>query len=241
MTTAMGNRRGATLSIDIGGSGLKMLVLDPEGVPVNDRLRIDTPRPARPKPVLKALVDLVDQQPTFDRVSVGFPGVVVNNSIVSAPNLDGEWPGFPLARELEVRTERMVRIANDADVQGLGVVDGEGVEMVLTLGTGMGSALFVDGRLVPNLELGHHNFRKRTSYEEYIGAMALKKVGIKRWSKRVVRVLETIQPIWNPHRIFIGGGNAKRLKGEFPANVTVVSNLAGLLGGVRLWEHRAHS
>ncbi len=237
----MGSRRGATLSIDIGGSGLKMLVLDPEGIPVNDRRRVATPRPARPKPVLKALVDLMDAQPTFDRISVGFPGVVVDNAIVSAPNLDGEWTGFPLARELEVRTERMVRIANDADVAGLGVVDGDGVEMVLTLGTGMGSALFVDGKLVPNLELGHHPFHKSTSYEEYLGAVALKKVGTKRWSKRVIRVLQTIQPIWNPRRIYIGGGNAKKLKTELPANVAVVSNLAGLLGGVRLWEHSVHS
>ena len=234
-------RRGVTLSIDIGGSGLKMLVLDPEGVPVNDRHRVATPRPARPKPVLRALVDLIENQPMFDRVSVGFPGVVINNAIMSAPNLDGEWAGFPLARELEVRTERMVRIANDADVQGLGAIEGTGVEMVLTLGTGMGSALFVDGKLVPNLELGHHPFHKRTSYEEYVGNLALKKVGLKRWSKRVMRVIETIQPIWNPNRIYIGGGNAKRLKVEFPENIRVVSNLAGLLGGVRLWENPVHS
>lgn len=233
------SRRGATLSIDIGGTGLKMLVLDREGLPVNDRSRVPTPRPARPKPVLKAIIDLVDAQPIFDRISVGFPGVVIDNAIVSAPNLDGEWTGFPLARELEVRTERMVRIANDADVQGLGVVEGQGVEMVLTLGTGMGSALFVDGRLVPNLELGHHPFHKQTSYEEYLGNMALKKVGAKRWSRRVRRVLETIQPIWNPNRIFVGGGNARKIKGLLPDNVTIVSNLAGLLGGVRLWENNA--
>lgn len=234
-------RRGATLSIDIGGSGLKMLVLDPEGVPINERHRIATPRPACPKPVLKALVDLMDEQPVFDRVSVGFPGVVVDNTIVSAPNLDGEWAGFPLARELEIRTERMVRIANDADVAGLGVVEGQGVEMVLTLGTGMGSALFVDGKLVPNLELGHHPFHKHTNYEDYVGQLALKKVGAKRWSKRVLRVIDTIQPIWNPSHIYLGGGNAKRLKVDLPANVTVISNLAGLCGGVRLWEHSSYA
>ena len=231
------SRRGTTLSIDIGGSGLKMLVLDPEGVPLNERHRVRTPQPAAPKPVLKALVDAMDTQPDFDRVSVGFPGVVIDNVIKSAPSLDGAWIGFPLARELEIRTERMVRIANDADVHGLGAIEGEGVEMVLTLGTGMGSALFVDGKLVPNLELGHHPFHKRTSYDDYVGQLALKRVGLKRWSKRVLRVVETIQPIWNPHRIFIGGGNAKRLRVELPDNIKVVSNLAGLLGGVRLWEH----
>ncbi len=214
-----------------------MMVLDGEGVPINDRSRVSTPRPARPKPVLKAIIDLVETQPGFDRVSVGFPGVVIDNTIKSAPNLDGEWAGFPLARELETRTERMVRIANDADVHGLGAIEGQGVEMVLTLGTGLGSALFVDGRLVPNLELGHHPFHKGSSYEEYIGQAALKKVGVKRWSKRVIRVVETIQPIWNPNRIFLGGGNAKRLKIDLPENTRVVSNIAGLLGGVRLWEH----
>lgn len=227
---------GATLTIDVGGTGIKSMVLDEVGDPISERVREKTPRPAKPDAVLDTIMAVIAPQPAFDRVSVGFPGVVVNNIVHTAPNLDGNWAGFPLGRELEVRTERMVRIANDADVQGLGVVEGEGVEMVLTLGTGLGSALFLDGRLVPNLELGHHPLKKSTTYEEYVGKVAFRHVGEKRWNKRVRRVLAQIQPIWNPRHIYLGGGNAKKLKGDLPPNVTIVPNIAGLLGGIRLWR-----
>ena len=228
---------GTTLSVDIGGSGIKTLLLDARGSPVGERRREPTPRPARPEPVVDLIADLASQGDYFDRIAVGFPGVVIDNVIKTAVNLHPEWIDFPLGRTLEVRLERMVKVANDADVQGLAAVEGKGVEMVLTLGTGMGSALFFDGQLVPNLELGHHPFRKKQSYEDYVGRAALDSVGAKRWSKRVVRVLETIYPIWNPRKIYIGGGNAKKLKqSQLPRYVEVVPNLAGLLGGYKLWD-----
>ncbi len=226
----------ATLTIDVGGTGIKSMVLDEAGEPISERVRVRTPRPATPEAVVAAIMAVIKPQPAFERISVGFPGVVVDNVVHTAPNLDGEWAQFPLGRELEVATERMVRIANDADVQGLGVIEGEGVEMVLTLGTGMGSALFVDGHLVPNLELGHHPLTKKRTYEEYIGKAALKAIGDKAWNKRVRRVLAQIQPIWNPRLIHVGGGNAKKLKGSLPDNVRIVPNVAGLLGGIRLWR-----
>lgn len=226
-----------TLVVDIGGSGVKALLLDPQGSPVSDRHREPTPRPARPGPVVDLIVDLAARTGGFDRVSVGFPGVVTDHVVKTAVNLHSDWVDFPLGRELEVRLERRVRVANDADVQGLGVVQGRGVELVLTLGTGMGSALFVDGRLVPNLELAHHPFRKKRTYEEYVGRAALDGVGAKRWAKRVVRVLETLHPIFNPRRIYVGGGNAKKLDpGKLPRDVEVVPNVAGLLGGYKLWD-----
>ena len=128
-------------------------------------------------------------------------------------------------------------MANDADVQGLGDIQGHGVEVVLTLGTGLGSALFVDGTLVPNLELGHHPLRGNRTYEEYVGKKALEEIGKKRWRKRVLKVLQQVEPIWNPTRIFLGGGNAKLLKVEdLPENVTVSPNSAGITGGIALWR-----
>lgn len=226
----------ATLTIDIGGTGIKAMVLDEAGEPISERVRLETPRPAKPAPVLETIMSVIEPQPAFERVSVGFPGVVIDNVVHTAHNLHDDWIGFPLGRELELRTERMVRVANDADVQGLGVVEGVGVEMVLTLGTGLGSALFVDGHLVPNLELGHHPLRKGSTYEEYVGKAALAAVGAKRWNKRVRRVLAQIQPIWNPRKIYVGGGNAKKLRGELDDNVAIVPNVAGLLGGIRLWR-----
>ncbi len=225
-----------TLAIDIGGTGLKALILDHAGKPVVERVRVETPRPAKPALVIDALVGIVKGLGDFDRISVGFPGVVVDGVTHTAPNLDPSWARFPLAKELQKRLGKPARVLNDAGVQGYGVISGKGTEMVLTLGTGMGCALYVDGRYVPNLELAHHPFRHGKTYEEYIGNKALDKVGKKQWNKRVARVIAAIEPIFNPTRIYLGGGNAKKLKQKLPKNVTVTDNVAGLLGGIALWR-----
>jgi polyphosphate glucokinase len=227
---------GGTLAIDIGGTGLKAAVLDPEGSPLNERVRIETPRPATPQAVLEALGKLIEQQPAFERISVGFPGVVADGIVRTAPNLDEGWADYPLASELSRITGRAVRVANDADVQGLGVIEGHGVEMVVTLGTGLGSGLYIDGRLVPNLELAHHPFRNGDTYEEQLGVRALEKVGKNKWNKRVRRMIRQLEPIFNYRVLYIGGGNAKKIKGELPPNVKVIDNVAGILGGIRLWH-----
>lgn len=227
-----------TLCVDIGGSGIKGMVLDEKGAPLGERTRIPTPRPAKPKAVLQTIAELAATQPAFDRVSVGFPGVVTDGVVMTAPNLDGDWASYPLAAEVERITGRPARAANDADVQGYGAIEGQGVEMVITLGTGMGSALFVDGHLVPNLELAHHVFRKDKTYEQYVGERARKSVGNARWRKRVRDVVNQILPVWNPRLLHLGGGNAARVEGkiDLPENVRVAPNVAGILGGFRLWD-----
>jgi polyphosphate glucokinase len=227
---------GGTLAVDIGGTGVKMFVLDTKGEPVNERDRLETPRPATPDAITNVITDMAGRQPAYERVSVGFPGVVIDSIVLTAPNLDGDWSEFPLGEKLQQRLSRPVRVANDADIQGFGAIGGHGVEMVLTLGTGLGSALFVDGMLVPNLELAHHPFRKKKTYEQYVGRQALEQVGKKKWNRRVLEILEQIQPIWNPRMIYIGGGNAKKLTVELPANVKTIDNVAGLLGGIYLWR-----
>jgi len=225
-----------TLAVDIGGTGLKALVLDHAGAALTERVRVETPRPATPAAVVSAVVGLVAPLPTYDRVSVGFPGVVVDGTTLSAPNLHQGWKRFELRRSLERELGRPTRVLNDAGVQGFGVIEGKGVEMVLTLGTGMGCALYVDGVYVPNLELAHHPFRKGKTYEEYVGGRALEKVGKRAWNERVAKVLEQIRPIWNPRRIYIGGGNAKHLRIDLPPETRVTDNVAGLLGGIALWR-----
>lgn len=232
-TAAPGPR---TLAIDIGGSGLKALVLGPDGRPLTERKRVATPRPATPKAVLGALTKLLKPLGSFDRVSVGFPGVVVEGVTKTAPNLHEGWADFPLAQTLSEAMGRPVRVLNDAGVQGFGVIEGRGVEMVLTLGTGMGCALYVDGKYVPNLELAHHPFRHGKTYEEYVGNAALKRVGREKWNQHVRRVLEQIQPIWNPRKLYVGGGNARLLDIPLPENVRITRNVAGLLGGFALWK-----
>lgn len=236
----MDKLNGGTLSVDVGGSGIKGMVLDPDGNPCNERVRIETPRPANPSAVLGVIAEVAKQQPAFERVAVGFPGVVDSGVTMTAPNLDGDWREVPLAAEIESRTGKPCRAANDADVQGYGAVEGKGVEMVLTLGTGMGSAIFTNGHLVPNLELGHHPFGKGKTYEAMLGDPARKKVGNKKWNKRVGQVVAQILPIWNPRVLYIGGGNTKKLTLDLPLNVKIVPNVAGILGGIRLWEDEDH-
>ena len=225
-----------TLAIDIGGTGIKAVVLSETGKLLTERIRVKTPRPATPAAVINAIVELAKQQGEFDRVSVGFPGVVRRGVTVTAPNLNGKWGGFPLADTLSKKLGKPVRVANDADVQGFGAIAGHGVELVITLGTGFGSGLFTDGKLVPNLELGHHPFQKGKTYEELLGDAALKKIGKKKWNKRLVRAIQTLDRTFNYDRLYIGGGNAERITVKLPENVKIVSNVAGLLGGLALWR-----
>jgi polyphosphate glucokinase len=226
-----------TLSIDIGGTGIKMLVLDERGTPLSERVRTPTPRPATPEAVTRALRGMMAAQPSFDRVSVGFPGVVHESVVKTAPNLHPDWAGFDLGAALHQMTGKPVRVCNDADVQGFGDIVGKGVEMVLTLGTGLGSAIFVDGVLVPNLELAHHVYSGSRTYEDLVGRAALRRVGKKRWRRRVRKMVDRIEPIWNYDVLYLGGGNSQHLKAEdFPANVRIRSNQAGLIGGIGLWK-----
>ena len=224
-----------TLAIDIGGTGVKALVLDAAGAMLTERVRIETPRPATPDAIVGAIAELVRSLGPYDRVSVGFPGVVVDGVVKTAPNLHETWAELALAGVLADLLARPVRVLNDAGVQGYAVIRGKGVEMLLTLGTGMGCAMYLDGRYVPNLELAHHPFRKGMTYEEYVGAEALDRIGKKKWNKRVRRVIDQVLPIWNPARLYLGGGNAKHIKLEVPENVEIISNVAGLLGGIKLW------
>ena len=225
-----------TLSIDIGGSGLKAMLLDPSGKPLSERQRVPTPAIPTPTNVLKGLDKLRDLLPGFDRVSVGFPGVIKRGITYTAANLHPRWALFPLQAELEKRWKKPVRVCNDAAVQGYGAVRGRGVELTLTLGTGMGSALFTEGHLCPGLELGHHPWRKQT-YEDYIGRRGLDKYGHKRWNKFVEEAIVQSEKLFNWDHLYIGGGNTKKLTFKPPKNVTIVSNREGILGGVALWRN----
>jgi polyphosphate glucokinase len=229
-----------TLTIDIGGTGIKILPVDRAGEALAERHRELTPKPAVPKAVMGVISAMVAAQDPFDRVSVGFPGVVMHGVVKTAPNLGTEaWAGFDLGAEVAALTGKPVRVMNDAELQGFGVIEGEGVEVVLTLGTGLGTGLYINGHLVPNLELGHHPLRKDKTYEDLVSDAELERVGKKRWRKRVDLVVHTIERIFNYDHLHIGGGNAKKLKGPFADNVRLFENVEGLAGGVRLWRDDA--
>ncbi len=229
------------LAIDVGGTGLKAAVIDDRGEMVSDRQRVPTPHPCPPKLFLDTIAVLVKPLPEFDRIAVGFPGVVRDGRVITAPNLGTEdWAGFTLASALSRRLGGApVRMINDSEMQGLALVEGRGLELVVTLGTGVGTALFRDGVLAPHLELAHHPLHKNKTYDEYLGNAAFEKAGKKRWNKRVKRMLEVLDILMHPDRVHISGGNAKHIDFELPKGVVLASNEAGLEGGAGLWREPA--
>ncbi|MFP3566991.1 ROK family protein [Paraburkholderia sp. SIMBA_030] len=233
------------LAIDVGGTGLKAAIIDGAGHMKTERLRVATPHPCTPDQLVDALVKLVEplvEKAPATLMSIGFPGVVRDNRILTAPHFGVEgWHDIPLADSLARRLGGLpARMINDAEMQGFAAIEGHGIEFVLTLGTGAGTALFRDGELMPHLELAHHPVSKKgMAYDEYIGEAAREKAGNKRWNRRVEKVIGILAALVNYDKLWIGGGNAARLTIDLPANVAIVSNDAGIEGGARLWHPKS--
>jgi polyphosphate glucokinase len=226
-----------TLAFDIGGTALKASVLDEHGRMIVERVRTATPYPCSPKVLVRALAKLAAPLPSFERISIGFPGVVRGGKVVTAPHFRKKaWRGYPLEAAVAQRLERPARLLNDAEVQGLGMIAGRGLEVVLTLGTGIGSAVFLDGWLAPHLELSQHPLHNGETYNEYAGNEALHGCGKKKWNRRVLKVIEAVRSLLNYDQLYLGGGNARHLTGPLPGNVTVASNDNGITGGIHLWD-----
>lgn len=216
-----------TLVVDVGASGIKAGLVNELGELVGERVRRDTPSSGMPGEVMTAIVALAKTFKSFDRVAVGFPGIVVNGIVRQAPNLAAAWKDFNIADVLHTRLKKPVRVANDADVQGFGAIAGKGVELVVTLGTGVGTALFTDGHLVPNLECGKPKLRNER----------LQKDGKQKWNRRLAKYVRELDGRFHFTRLYIGGGNSREVDiSLLPSNVTLVSNLNGLVGGIALWR-----
>jgi polyphosphate glucokinase len=241
-----------TLAIDIGGSGFKATVLDPEGQMLTERVRVDTPYPCSPDQFVETVTKLVEPLPESSRVSVGFPGMVRKGVVLHVPSLSREvpggpevpkraaaWSGYDLETRLREAFGQPVLVMNDADVQACASVEGKGFELVLTLGTGVGTAAFSDGTLLPHMELSHFPWGHKESYDILLGNAERKKVGNAKWSRRVKKALATFDEVLFPDHVYLGGGNTKHLTidvADLAGHVTLVPNTAGLLGGVRIWE-----
>jgi polyphosphate glucokinase len=240
-----------TLAIDIGGTGFKAAVLDPLGVLLADQVRIDTPYPCAPETFVATLKELVRLLPDAHRVTVGFPSLIRNGIVSGIPGslsrrvLNGErdpelisaWLGFDIRTELTNALELPTVVENDADVQGCAVVTGQGMEFVVTLGTGVGTALFLDGRLIPHLELSHGPYDATMTHDVALGDGELKRIGQAAWKERVAKGLDHFEAIVNWDHLYVGGGNARLLnQDDLGQGVTLVSNANGLLGGVRIWD-----
>jgi polyphosphate glucokinase len=226
-----------TLSIDIGATHTKASVLSARGKMLHERVRADTPDNPTPRQLVAIIKQLASQLPRYDRVSVGFPGVVREGIVRTAANLgDKRFAGFNLVRALERALGAPVRACNDADMQGYGAIHGRGVEMVITLGTGFGTAIFQNGRLGPHLELAHHPFVGKRTYEDELSDAALAKVGKREWNRRLSHAIELLRVLTCFDHLYIGGGNSRHVRLKLPSDITVVDNKAGITGGVRLWD-----
>jgi polyphosphate glucokinase len=229
-----------TLAFDIGGSGLKASLLNEKGEMITERVRIETPRPCPPPLLLEKFKALIAQLPPFDRISVGFPGVVRYGITLGCANLGNEpWVRYNLQSALSRLTGKPVRVINDADMQGLGAIRGKGVELVITLGTGLGSSLFEEGRLAPHIELAHIPFRKGQTYEQQLGNRAFKRVGPERWNRRLQKAIEAFRALTFFDRLYLGGGNAEHVTFDLGKDIEIVSNANGLKGGIWLWKERS--
>ena len=244
-------RRPFTLAVDIGGTGLKASVLDAGGAMVADRVKVPTTYPLPPDKLVSVLTKLVAPLPAGERASVGFPGMVRDGRVLSAPHFstkDGPgsavdpdlaalWSGFDLASALGAAFELPTKVANDADIQGAAVVSGTGLELTITLGTGFGSGLFYRGQLMPHLEIAHQPFRKGETYNEQLGEATRKAIGEERWNKRVQRAIANLRALMFFDHLYVGGGNSRRVnRDSLDDDVTIVDNTAGILGGIKLWE-----
>ena len=189
--------------------------------------------------------------PTAERASVGFPGMVRDGLVLSAPHfstkhgpgsptdpeLAKQWSRFALAGALTELFGMPTKVANDADIQGAAVVSGKGLELTITLGTGFGTGLFYEGQLMPHLEIAHQPFRKGETYNDQLGEAARKEVGEARWNKRVQKAMANLRALMFFDHLYIGGGNSRRVvRDDLPDDVTIVDNTAGILGGIKLWE-----
>lgn len=246
-------REAATLAIDIGGTGLKASVLDHAGSLLTEPLRVATEYPCPPDELVQRLSDLVAPLPAYDRISAGFPGVVRGGRVLSAPHfvttagpgtkisteLASAWTHFDIAAALEAKLGRPARVVNDAELQGAAVISGHGLELVITLGTGLGTALFLEGQVAPHLELAHHPFRKDQTYNEQVGNAARKRVGAAKWNRRVLLAVQTLDALLFYDRLYVGGGNGKHVTADLGPKATFVANTAGILGGITLWERPA--
>ena len=230
------------LTIDIGGSHVKATILNAAGDTISDYARLATPQPSTPENILKTIQDLVKNFTEYDKISAGFPGFVKQGVIKTAPNLGTDsWKDFDLQNKLAAMLNKPAKVVNDADLQGIGIVSGKGLEMMITLGTGFGTALLMDGKLLPHFEIAHHPVKTDKDYDQYIGEAAYKKRGKDHWNYRMKKVFVILKTVFNYDRLYISGGNAKNLDFELDMNMVIINNREGIKGGAMLWKDNDES
>jgi polyphosphate glucokinase len=230
------------LAIDIGGTHIKAIILNDDGKFLKEYESEKTPHPSSPEKVMAVIEDLAKHFPEYDKIAAGFPGVIKDGIVKTAPKLGNSlWKDFDLRKKLESVLGKPAMLINDADLQGLSLASGKGVEMVITLGTGFGSAILRDGVLMPHLELSLHPLTASKTYNDYVGEAALLKIGKKKWNKRMKKVIGILKTVFSYDHLYISGGNARLLTFKLDKNITIDDNKEGIKGGAVLWkEQEAH-
>jgi len=243
-----------TLAVDCGGGGIKAAVLDQAGTAHAAPVRVDTPYPLPPTLLVDTISDIAASLPRADRVTVGMPGMIRHGVVVHTPHyitrsgprsrveprLAAAWSRFDMRAAVSARLGVPAMVLNDAEVHGAGVIAGSGLELVLTLGTGLGTAMFDGGRLAPHIEWSRAPVRRGTTYDEFIGEPERRRLGDGLWSRRVLTVVEGLRPVFWWDRVYVGGGNSRcivpAVLAKLGDDVVVVPNSAALVGGARVWE-----
>jgi polyphosphate glucokinase len=242
-----------TLAIDCGGGGIKASVLDEAGTMRAHPIRVPTPYPLSTELFVQTLVDLAAELPKADRATVGMPGMIRHGVVITTPHyitksgprtrvlpeLVQQWEGFDVKAALEAAFGIPTRVLNDAEVHAAGVIAGQGLELVLTLGTGLGCAIYDGGHLAPHLEMSQAPVRWGLSYDTYIGEHERRRLGDALWSRRIARVVEGLRPVFMWDRLYIGGGNSRHITpivlSKLGDDVVIVPNTAAMVGGARAW------
>ncbi|MFM8156262.1 MAG: ROK family protein [Actinomycetes bacterium] len=242
-----------TLAIDCGGGGIKASVLDEAGTMRAHPIRVPTPYPLSTELFVQTLVDLAAELPKADRATVGMPGMIRHGVVITTPHyitksgprtrvlpeLVTQWEGFDVKAALEKAFGIPTRVLNDAEVHAAGVIAGQGLELVLTLGTGLGCAIYDGGHLAPHLEMSQAPVRWGLSYDTYIGEHERRRLGDALWSRRIARVVEGLRPVFMWDRLYIGGGNSRHITpvvlSKLGDDVVIVPNTAAMVGGARAW------
>lgn len=250
--------RQLTLTVDCGGGGIKASVVDQRGNMVATPQRVVTPYPLPPDLLVQIVQNFQQQMPTANRITVGMPGMIRHGIVVSTPHyvckygprtrvlpeLVDQWSHFDLQRYLTQQTGLPSLVLNDAEVAGAGVISGTGLEMVITLGTGLGNSIWDAGYLAPHLELSHLTARWGLLFDDYISEPERRRMGDAHWSKRVRRVVAVLRETVMWDRLYIGGGNSSHItesvRQTIGAEVILVPNDSGIRGGVRAWELMGH-
>lgn len=244
------------LGVDVGGSGIKGAIVDTEtGQLLAERIRIETPQPATPEAVALALKDLIQRHGWQGPVGVGFPAAIQHGVARTAANIDTSFIGLSVADYFSQQTGCPIHVANDADVAGLAEMrfgagkDNKGVVLIVTIGTGLGTALFTHGQLLPNTELGHIFLANGQEAERYASDAARERHDLKwkEWGERFNRYLTTMEGLFWPDLIVLGGGASKKLE-KFAESLSVKApvvpasflNQAGIVGAALFAETQMH-